>query len=70
MSELLEELEREARKLDRQEQLELAQRLLTAQPDEERRFNVLDWPKYRSGQWGSATEVDEYLRRERDEWDR
>lgn len=69
MSELLDELEREARKLDRQEQLELAQRLLAVQPDDGRRFSVLDWPKYRSGQWRSATEVEEYLRRERDQWD-
>lgn len=68
----LDTVDAQAQRLSREEQLELARRLLerAASPSEpSKQYSILDWIGAGKGTWRTAEEIDEYIRQERDSWD-
>ena len=69
----LDAVDAQARRLSREEQLELARRLLeradgSAEP--RKQYKMTDFIGTGNGTWRTAEDVEEYIRQERDSWDR
>lgn len=68
---LLDELDLCAEALTREEQIELARRLLDrAAPTTQKKYSILDWVGAGKGTWKTAEEVRQYIEEERNSWER